>query len=154
MRKICMAFMAALLLFSVASAETKEEAKIEQPLIFDAEFTISLSERTLAVSFQYSGVAGSVEDANIMLFISENRLTSGKIRYFFIADTSKVRTGEKIPQDTITQGKTKFLTDLPDNVDINELHDIAEIGIGLVDSLGRKSPPIILNVKIPNTIGI
>jgi len=153
MKRLHFLLAAFLLLTSSAIAVAQDISEI-QPSITDTEFIISLSERTLAVSFQYSGVAGSVEDANIMLLISTSRLTSGKIRYLFAADAPETRIGEKIPRDTITQGKTRFLTKLPENVDIEELHEITGIGIALVDSLGRKSPPILLNVAIPKTMGI
>lgn len=141
---------AAILLGSATLAGTEKNPESGQPRIFDPRIIINLAERTLTVSFRYEEVAGSIDDARMMVFL-ETISAAGEINLSPIPIKAAEPRGNKddeLTPSVITQGLAKYSADLPDTLEIGAPEEVFGAGIAVIDCRGRKALPVFIR-KMP-----
>ena len=137
---------AAILLFSAASAVAGEKIQLGQPKIIDPEIKIYLDEKTIEISFRYEKVAGHIDESSIVIILQIVRVSgesSNNLIKLQVANSSK-EGNENLSPDVITQGKATYLTTLPENIRIDYPAELVGAGIVIADCLGRKSLPVFM----------
>lgn len=156
-RKLCFLLAAAVFLLARDPVAWAEDISKIQPNISNPSFIYMPESRALAVTIEYEGVAGDITDAKITLVVvvressTEERLYS--IRF---GKSQELRRTDEYAKknESLTEGKASLFFIIPETVKINDGRDISGFGLALVDSLGRQSRPIFLEVEIEQKTSI
>lgn len=128
-----------------------------QPNISNPSLIYMPESRTLAVTLEYAGVAGDITDAKITLVVAV-RESATEERFYAIRfgkSQELKRTDEYAEKnESNTEGEARLFFIIPEAVKINDGRDISGFGLALVDSLGRQSRPIFLEVEIEQKTSI
>jgi len=137
MRKICMAFMAAFILFCSWSLSQAEGVSGSGP--DTSRFIMQLdSELNFRVNIVYSDVAGGVAKSTIYIMIA---FQQGEkcIAYDVLPIKIESAQSQEVMKDGKGEGSLEFSVVLSKYTDVKDYDDIIEIRLFLVDAEGKKT---------------
>lgn len=156
-RKLCFLLAAVMFLLARDPVAWAEDISKIQPNISNPSFIYISESRALAVTLEYAGVAGDITDAKITLVVAV-RESSTEERFYAIrfGKSQEIKRTDEYAEknESITEGEARLFFIIPESVKINEGQDISGFGLALVDSLGRQSRPIFLEVEIEQKTSI